>query len=241
MRDPELGKSTFYHVFNRGVDKRNVFADRGDFLRFYQSLYLFNDKHYSHRNGREVDKTELVSSWEIHEHERSPLVQIVAFFLSGNHFHLLLRQKEDDGISRFLHRLSMGYSKYFNYKYNRSGALFEGAFKAVPTDFDEHLEHLPRYIHLNALDHSAFRWRDGQIDDWDGALDFLNDYEWSSHHVYSRQEQILPVLDTEWINRRFPKVLEYLDYLKEWAGRNSLPELLSVTECCPSPSDGQDL
>ena len=88
--------------------------------------------------------------YELDGKERQPLVSIISFCLIPNHFHSFLRQETDQGISKFLHRLSMGYTKYFNLRYSRTGHLFESAYKIVPVEQDAHFTHLSRYIHLNA-------------------------------------------------------------------------------------------
>lgn len=212
MREP-FDSRCYYHVYNRGVDKRPIFLDEGDFRRFYESMYLFNDANYRHLSSRPEHKELLLSSHEMFFVDRDPDVRIVAFCLLNNHFHLLLLQIRADGISKFLHRLSMGYVRYFNLKYHRTGSLFEGAFKAKPVDFEEHLEILPRYIHLNALDGSSLAWRGGEILSYELVRTLLDNYKWSSHHAYTDKGQALPVVDDEEIRKRFRNTGDYWNYL----------------------------
>jgi putative transposase len=92
-----------------------------------------------------------------------------------NHFHLLLRQKKEKGISRFMQKVGTGYSMYFNKKHERVGGLFQGKFKAVHINEEAHFLHLPHYIHTNPLKLN-YRGRT--------SVDFLSDYKWSSFPDY---------------------------------------------------------
>lgn len=212
MREP-FDPSAFYHVYNRGVDKRNIFEDVADIQRFYNSLYLLNDEDYKHP-GTLLEKEALISAAGMLAWNRNTHVSIAAFCLMTNHFHLLLKATVPGGISKFLHKLEMSYSKGFNERYGRTGALFEGAFKAKPVDHEEHLQLPPRYIHLNALDGTSCNWRGGQVPDWNAAENFLDAHHWSSHSAYAHGEQDLPVVDVSIVRRWFPTAKEYSAYLR---------------------------
>jgi putative transposase len=212
MREP-FDPSAYYHVYNRGVDKRNIFGDQEDVQRFYNSLYLLNDENYRHP-GRLLQKEALISAAGMLAEDRKRHVSIAAFCLMTNHFHLLIKATGSDGISRFLHKLEMSYAKGFNEKYDRTGALFEGAFKAKPVDFEEHLQLLPRYIHLNALDGTQHAWRNGKSPDWEKAALALNGYRWSSHEAYAMRDQDLPVVDMDIVSEWFPSPEDYISYLR---------------------------
>lgn len=212
MREP-FDSMAYYHVYNRGVDKRVLFQEERDFQRFYNSLYLFNDVDYRHP-GRTIEKDTLLAASGMLSELRTTHVSIVAFCLMNNHFHILMKATNPGGISKFLHKLEMGYSKGFNKKYDRTGALFESAFKAEPVDFEEHLQLLPRYIHLNALDGTGHSWRNGQKPEWKAADKLLDAYRWSSHSAFARQEQDLPVVDMAIVQEWFPTPQEYFEYLR---------------------------
>ena len=173
-----FAENSFYHVFNRGVDHRKIFLDEHDYERFYLSLFLFNDRSYH----AEMGLTALTLRKDISQRVREPLVRILSFCLIPNHFHLLLEPLSENGLTQFMHRLLMGYAKYFNKKHERTGPLYEGKFKAVSIQRDVHFEHLLRYIHLNALDITDIPWREGKVDDWNAVEKFLERYRWSSHH-----------------------------------------------------------
>lgn len=152
MRKIELANGEYYHIYNRGVDKRTVFENKNGFDRFMQSLIEFNalnpigslyeNSFHKHNPG----KSGLGSSTSKSE---SPLVEIVCYCLNPNHFHLMLKQVSDKGIEKFMHRLSTGYTKYFNFKNKRTGSLFQGRYKAVHIDTNEYFFHVSVYINLN--------------------------------------------------------------------------------------------
>ena len=147
-RQAIFANNQFYHVYNRGVEKRATFMNKRDYSRFTQSFDYYRNKNqtirFSFRNRPMLLKKDISSG-------NSFLVEIVSFCLMPNHFHLLLKQAADEGITKFLSKLSNSYTKYFNTKYQRVGPLFQGSFKAVRMESDEQLIHTCRYIHLNPL------------------------------------------------------------------------------------------
>ena len=144
-----------YHVFNRGVEKRDIFLSDGGRWRFLQGLYLFNDENVSanllFRLEQEKGKMHFGILRKYMKEtgiERKPLVRIMADCLKPNHYHLVLEEVQDNGISRFMHKLGTGYTKFFNKKYERVGPLFQGPFKAVEVKTDEQLMYLLAYINV---------------------------------------------------------------------------------------------
>ena len=134
----------YYHVYNRGVEKRLIVKDGEDAKRFLISLDEFNSidpigslYENSFHKDRKEDKID------------SKLVEIVCYCLNPNHYHLLLRQVSDNGVSEFMKRLGGGYTWYFNNKYKRTGALFQGKYKAIHIDSNEYLLRLSAYINKN--------------------------------------------------------------------------------------------
>lgn len=136
----------FYHIFNRGVEKRTTFLNNRDYQRFLQTL-----KYYQLKNPPSRFSTKDRQILNNKAKDDSLLVEIIAFCLMPNHFHLLIRQIGDGGITKFMSKLLNSYTKYFNTKHNRIGPLYQGIFKAVRVEGDEQLLHLSRYIHLNPL------------------------------------------------------------------------------------------
>lgn len=219
MRKEQFVNGHYYHVFNRGVDRRILFLDRYDYERFYESIYLFNDSNYRHEGGRITRKLDRLARLLETGLDRKPLVRIVAYCFLPNHFHVFLEQLQENGIQTFFHRLQMGYAHYFNLRHRRSGGLFENPFQAVLIEDEAHFQHLSRYIHLNALDTSPIKWREGEVTDWNIAEDALDRYPWSSHHVYLGHDEEYPVVDREIVTRLFSSPDDYLKFLKGWSGR----------------------
>lgn len=160
-----------YHIYNRGVEGRDVFLNEKDHLRFIHDLFEFNDQSPA-LEYREVQLRR--------KNPRKLLVEILVFCLMPNHFHLLLKQKIDSGISEFMRKLKTGYTNYFNKKYQRPGPLFQGKYKFVIVKNETHFAYLPHYIHFNPLDLIMPEWRQGKIRDYRKAASFLKGYRWSS-------------------------------------------------------------
>lgn len=171
----------FYHVLNRGVDKRAIVLDDKDRLRFMQGLYLYNNKNLLDRNIRRFSTERSFSN------NRAPLVSIHAYCLMDNHYHLLLSPVDGDteNLSNFMRKLNMGYAKYFNERYQRTGSLWQGKYKKIHLDNDTHFGYIPYYIHLNPLDKKFPEWRDGTITDTTKSIEWLLKYRWSSLQDYT--------------------------------------------------------
>lgn len=152
MRKHVFTNGEFYHIFNRGVDKRAIFLDRNDFKRFLESMDIFNS---------------VLPIGSMYEHAfaknklggRTPkfLVNIICYCLNPNHYHLILEQLTSGGISEFMKRVSGGYTNYFNIRHKRSGVLFQGKFKSVHIQSNEHLLHASAYVNLNNRVHRLQR------------------------------------------------------------------------------------
>ncbi len=141
----------FYHIYNRGVDKRNIVADRFDLERFFQSMNEFNTVEpigsiYENWIRKRIRKKKDPSNQ--FGRPTSKLVDFVCYCINPNHYHFLLTQIADGGVSEFMKRIG-GYSKYFNEKHDRSGALFQGSFKSIHINTNEYLLRVSAYINLN--------------------------------------------------------------------------------------------
>ncbi len=139
----------YYHVFNRGVDKRDIFTDKEELYFFFNRLHDLNstDQSTKLKDVRKRNRNEPTFG------EGDRLVKVVAYCLLPNHFHLLLKQTKDDGISKYMQRLGTSYVKFFNKKHERSGALFQGKFKATHLSGDFGLSTLSSYVNLNYKHH----------------------------------------------------------------------------------------
>lgn len=137
LRNITFTNDEYYHVFNRGVDKRSIFESQKQLYYFFSALKISNT----------IDKKDIFTDKE------NELIDIVAYCLLPNHFHLLLKQKVDNGISLFMQKLGTSYVKYFNALNKRSGSLFQGKFKAIHINGDFALPIVSTYINLNYKHH----------------------------------------------------------------------------------------
>ena len=150
MRKISFEVGEYYHVYNRGVDKRSIVDDDYDSNRFVQALEEFNDIELI---GSIYENSFRKSQLGSLAPKSKKLVNIICYCLNPNHFHLLLKQVATNGISRFMHKLGSGYTNYFNEKYGRSGGLFQGTFKAKHIGTNDYLQYLSAYVNLNNLGH----------------------------------------------------------------------------------------
>jgi REP element-mobilizing transposase RayT len=158
MRKVPFVNEEIYHVYNRGVDRRKIFLSDDDFTRFILGLNEFNNEEPigSIYENSFQQKGNLIRT-------EDKLVNIICYCLNPNHFHLILEQISDDGISRFMQRLGTGYTMYFNNKLYRNGALFQGRFKSAHLNNNDDLLRLSVYVNLNNHIHqlggSTSKWR----------------------------------------------------------------------------------
>lgn len=150
-------------------------------MRFVRSLYLFNDRNPA---PNQIAQPTLSQSTD---RKRNLLVHIHAWCLMNNHYHLLLSPVSGDlsNISLFMKKLNMGYAKFFNEKYDRSGYLWQGKYRKILIENDAHFLYIPFYIHLNPLDYTHANWREGKVRDIRNVLQQLRNYRWSSFLDYN--------------------------------------------------------
>jgi len=165
------------------VDKRKVYTSSSEYSYFVHLLYVFNDDESIANTVRNLERA--VGSTQkkkgrIVSDTRERLVDILAFVLMPNHYHLLLRQRTDNGIAKFMQKLGTGYTMYFNERHERSGALFQGRYKSVHIDNDRQLLYIPHYIHLNPLG----LMERGSTSLHKNAETYLWEYKWSSYLDY---------------------------------------------------------
>lgn len=145
IRKNSFVEGEYYHIYNRGVDKRNVFSDKSDIQRFLQSMREFNTKNpigslYENSFNKELGG------------KASKLVQFIAYCLNPNHYHFILTPLVEKGVEKFMQRLGTGYTMYFNEKNKRSGSLFQGKFKSKHINSNEYLLQASSYVNLNNYD-----------------------------------------------------------------------------------------
>lgn len=183
---PPLAVEEWYHCYNRGVDKRRVFQSRSDYERFLLLLYVGNSTKPIHiSNMRNRHFGDVLSDTTL---RATPIVEIGAYSLMPNHFHLVLKEIVDGGIALFMQKVFTGYTMYFNKKNERTGALFAGTFKSKHIADDEYLKHLISYIHLNPADIFDPKWRDGP--DNKELERRIQNYEYSSLSDFSGKKRL---------------------------------------------------
>lgn len=233
LRKNKLVQGEIYHIYNRGVDKRDIFMDENDRFRFIHDLYEFNDKNPAIRlntfisNSAEFAEVGLP---QIKRRSREILVEILAFCMMDNHFHMLVRQKEEDGITLFMRKIGTGYTNYFNKKYERTGALFQGKFKSVHIENESHFMYLPIYIHLNPLDFNFKEWREGKISDPQQAINFLDNYRWSSYMDYIGNKNFPSLINKDFLLSRLGNEENFRKEITDWVGSSEAKMKESLQE-----------
>lgn len=162
MRKNEFANGEYYHVFNRGVEKREVFKDVKDYDRFLEAMRLLNYEEdglmIEWRDFKKSNKMACLDDFLKRSFRKEGrLVELVAYCLNPNHYHFIVKQIADKGIERFMHKLGTSHTKYFNKKNGRSGVLFQGVFKSVHIDSNEQLLYLSAYVNKNNFIHGYSR------------------------------------------------------------------------------------
>lgn len=208
-------------MLNRGVEKRTVFLDDTDRLRFIHDLFAFND----------IDSVlNYTQPGRMTGYSRDVLVYIHAYCLMPNHYHLLLSPAVLNGIPLFIKKLNGGYAKYFNERYQRTGSLWQGKYKRIPILRDAHLLYIPHYIHLNPLDLSHPEWRRGGVKNVSSALAALHKYRWSSHLDYAGKKNFPSVIHTDLLHDMVGSPKQYLRELGHVLGSPDASEPSNLIE-----------
>lgn len=170
-------KGDVFHILNRGVDKRKIFSDKDDYLRFVYNLYDFNDID----NVVESFHYRRVSDMRRPKRPKEELVDVLCWCLMPNHLHIFVSEKVNGGAGIFSKKLIGGYTKYFNRNNERDGVLFQGRTKIIPIKQDKHFLYIPCYIFSNPIKLIESRWKDKEIKDIGKVIKFLEGYQWSSY------------------------------------------------------------
>lgn len=219
QRQHTFSTGEYYHLYNRGVEKRNIFVEKKDWERFHKLLYVANSD-VPFRFTDVEDKT-------INSIERGDsIVAIGAYVLMPNHFHILVKEIKDNGLSTFMEKLGTGYSMYFNKKYERVGPLFQGRFKAQHIKRDEYLKFIYAYIHLNPIKLVEPKWQEIGIKNKNSVLKLINNYHYSSYEDFcgSNREEC-KILTKDEFPAHFLDTHSFKTYINEWL---TLKEVTSV-------------
>lgn len=209
----------YYHIYNRGVNRRQIFVNKHDYIHALNIIKFYNYVDYPIR----FSKFKLLSLDQRREIwgrlvNSQRYVDIISYCLMPNHFHLLVKQNIDNGISKFMSNFQNSYTRYFNVKNDRTGHLLQGQFKAKKIDSDEQLLHVSRYIHLNPYSSAV-------VKDFDNLLS----YKWSSLPEYQDKESF-NICNKDIIKTYFHKKADYFEFVKDNADyQKSLEDVKHLT------------
>lgn len=236
MRKIRFSPGYFYHIYNRGTDQRDIFLSDADRWRFLQGLFLFNDEKTVANLLFQLEKEKKALNFNIireflekQNNKRKPLVQIVLDCLRPNHFHLLLGEISDGGISRFMHKIGAGYTGYFNKKYRRNGHLFQGPFRAVRVENDNQLRYLAAYLNvINPAQEIEPELKEKGVEDIKRVLKFAEDYPWSTHREYLGLRESV-IIDKNAIGTIFSGPQDYKKFIMDiLEGKKRLDPIKSI-------------
>jgi len=171
----------YYHVYNRGVEKRIIFKDKMDYDRFLFMLNEFNTEERVFNTHRQANAKTLNARGSS---SNKRLVAIENYCLMPNHYHLCLRQLTKNGISKYLQKVMTGYTMYFNLRHKRSGALFQGKTKSRHVDTEKYFNYHHYYIDLNPLELLYPEWKEKGVPNIGKAREYLEAYPWHKRKNY---------------------------------------------------------
>ena len=205
MRNIKIAHGEYYHILNRGMSKQLIFHDNVDRIRFLFLILYFQSPIILQNIGRPVRSFVKHSVFNIEEMKKgivkSRFVELVSFCLMPNHFHLIVKEIEENGIARYMQRILNSYTKYYNTKYKKSGHLFQGPYKAVHIEDNNQLLYLSAYIHRNPR----------ELKEW---LNKESNYLWSSFQDSISKNRFGKLLVLDIINGQFKNKKEYNEFVK---------------------------
>lgn len=193
----------YYHLYNRGTEKRIIFQDKMDYNYFLFLMYICNTT----KSIKLRDKGENFDRGE-------NIIDIGAYCLMPNHFHILVHEKIEGGISKYMLKLMTGYSMYFNKKYKRTGKLYEGVFKSRHSNKDTYLKYLYAYIHLNPAKIIDKNWRDNKNRNTTNLFKYIFSYLYSSLKEYDNEK--FKIINPSQFPDYFKKPIDHKKELLEW-------------------------
>ena len=203
----EYGAGGYYHIYNRGIDKREIFLDEQDYsvfigyMKFYLDKPILQGQALKGVNGKTVPPSRISKNY-------TNEISLLAYCLMPNHFHFLIRQSSDRGIAEFMQSLLLKYVLYFNKRYKRVGSLFQSRYKTVLIHNEDQFIYITKYIHRNAIDLVPSR----------PGLEGLRDYKYSSYGNY------LGLFKQSWV-----KTEDILSYFSKTNPKNTYQAFVEET------------
>ncbi|OGI65180.1 hypothetical protein A3A95_04010 [Candidatus Nomurabacteria bacterium RIFCSPLOWO2_01_FULL_39_18] len=207
MRNIKIAPGEYYHILNRGMSKQLIFHDNRDRTRFLFLILYFQSPVTIQNIHRPVKSFVEHSVFNIDKEIEQEIVtrkfvELVSFCLMPNHFHLIVKEIEENGMARYMQRVLNGYTKYCNTKYNKSGHLFQGPYKAVHIRSNEQLLYLSSYVHRNPR----------ELKEW---LNKESSYPWSSYQDFIKKNRFKELLVLDIISGQFKNKDKYNKFIKE--------------------------
>lgn len=212
-RRKNISIGEYYHIYNRENSKQNLFLEERDWIRFlFLILYLQSPISFNN-SGRPVSYFVGHQKFNIKDNDviKNRYVELINFCLMPNHFHITAHEVKEGGISKYLQRVQIAYTKYLNTKYGKSGHLFQGAFQSVHIKNNEQLLHLSAYIHRNPREIKEWKNKEHQ-------------YPWSSYQDYIKENRWGELIKREIISDQFSDKKEYQDFIETSGAKLLLDE-----------------
>ena len=221
MRKENFTVGSFVHVYNRGNRKQPIVRDQKDKWHFLELLFYFNNKFSVTNPSRRLNRLRSNLNrlrgafiWPEEWPSREPIVKILSFSLLENHFHLLLKEIREGGISLFMKKLGTGMASYFNIKYEEVGSLFQGSYKRKRVEGDLYLKYLSVYIQVK-----------NPFEDYPGGFqkairDFDRAYAWATKNPYCSLADYAslrnsPIVDKDILGKFFSNPEEYKEFARQ--------------------------
>ena len=202
MRIVRIAPGEDYHICNRAVNKQTIFHDTRDYFRFLFLILYFQSPMVFQQLGRLVKDFVLSRALDIKgEVVKKRKIELVAFCIMPNHFHLIVKELEEAGIATHMQRVLTAYSKYYNTKYEKSGHVFQGPYRAIHISDDPQLKYLSAYIHRNPR----------ELVGW---LNKVDKYQWSSYQDYIGENRWGDLLVPDIVLGQFKNKERYHEFVK---------------------------
>lgn len=224
MRNVVITLGEYYHIYNRGNHKQPLFLEEKDWARFlFLIIYLQSPKTFfniSHYTANFVKHSVFnISKKTKNEIIMTRYVELVSFTLMPNHFHLILKETKEEGISKYMQRILNAYTKYFNTKYEKSGHLFQGPYQAVHIKSNEQLLYLSSYVHRNQRELATWKEKEHR-------------FPWSSYRDYIGKNRWGGLLKNEIVSDQFSNKKEYRHFVETSGAKEFLDEELLIDLQC---------
>jgi putative transposase len=212
IRKVNFTKGEYYHIYNRGNSKQAIFNDKDDYYHFMNLLFMCNDT----ENLRTFNLLREEKDF-LNYKQKKAIISIGSYCLMPNHFHILITEIEEGGISKFMQKLSTAYVMYYNQKYERTGGLFEGKFKSIHMEDNIQIKYLFSYIHLNPIKLIQKDWKEKGINNKKEALEFLDQYKYSSYLDFIGIKRFHNhILNIKQFPKYFPTKVSFMKEIFEW-------------------------